>query len=266
MAKKSVLSFDFFESIHEKESYYEKITDPKIVKQKILNHLLILILFSFLYGIVMGCYNGFQQAISSGVKVPVLFVLIVLICFPALFVIQTILGSKLTLSQMLSVILSGFVMMATILLSFAPIVIFFLITGSGYSFLLLLHVAVFIVAGLFGMHSIIEALKFSCEKKNVYPKVGVRVFQFWILILAFVGAQLSWSLRPFIGTKGLPFQLFRQQEGNFYQSVIFSTFEMMGVEPEARKTTKQKTKKDCQDKSQEAAINDTTATQSNQIK
>ena len=258
MKKKSIFSLDFFESIHEKDAYYEKITDPKIVKQKILNHLLILILFSFLYGIVMGCYNGFLQAISSGVKVPLLFVLIVLICFPALFVIQTILGSKLTLSQMLSVILSGFVMTSTILLSFAPIILFFLITGSSYEFIILLHVAVFAVAGLFGMFSIIEALKFSCEKKNVYPKVGVRVFRFWILILAFVGAQLSWSLRPFIGAKGLPFQLFRQQEGNFYQAVFLSTADMFG-----EKKPKRKLKKDCQEKQQESSA-DTTAAQSNQ--
>ena len=238
MEKKSILSLDFFESIHEKDAYYEKITDPKIVKQKILNHLLILILFSFLYGIVMGCYNGFLQAISSGVKVPLLFVLVVLICFPALFVIQTILGSKLTLSQMLSVILSGFVMTTTILVSFAPIILFFLITSSSYEFILLLHVAVFAVAGLFGMFSIIEALKFSCEKKNVYPKVGVRVFQFWILILAFVGTQLSWSLRPFIGAKGLPFQFFRQQEGNFYQAVLLSTEDMLDGKSQKRKSDK----------------------------
>jgi len=258
MKKKSIFSLDFFESIHEKDAYYEKITDPKIVKQKILNHLLILILFSFLYGIVMGCYNGFLQAISSGVKVPLLFVLIVLICFPALFVIQTILGSKLTLSQMLSVILSGFVMTSTILLSFAPIILFFLITGSSYEFIILLHVAVFAVAGLFGMFSIIEALKFSCEKKNVYPKVGVRVFRFWILILAFVGAQLSWSLRPFIGAKGLPFQLFRQQEGNFYQAVLLSAVDMLGA-----KTQKRKIKKDCQPE-QGKPLADTTSAQSNQ--
>ena len=31
MEKKSILSLDFFESIHEKDAYYEKITDPKIV-------------------------------------------------------------------------------------------------------------------------------------------------------------------------------------------------------------------------------------------
>jgi hypothetical protein len=174
----------------------------------------------------MGCYNGFLQAIASAIKVPVLFTLIIIICFPAFFVIQSILGSKLKLSQMLSIILAGFVLTTTIMVSFAPIVLFFLLTGDNYAFIKLLHVAIFIVSGLFGMRTIIEALKFSCEKKNIYPKVGVQVFRFWVIILAFVGAQLSWSLRPFIGAKELPFEIFREQEGNFYQHVIFSIGEM----------------------------------------
>lgn len=178
MAKGQLLSFDFFQSIHEKDAYFEKITNPKIVKQKLLNHLVWLILFSFIHGVVMGCYNGFLQAFFSGVKVPILFVLIILICFPALYVIQTILGSRLTLSQMLSIIMSGLVMTTTILVSFSPIVLFFLITGGSYAFIQLLNVAIFTLAGLFGMHSIIQALKFSCDKKNVYPKVGVQVLDF----------------------------------------------------------------------------------------
>lgn len=77
------------------------------------------------------------------------------------------------------------------------------------------------------MHSIIESLNFSCEKKNIYPRIGVQVFKFWIVILAFVGVQLAWSLRSFIGSKHLPFQIFREQEGNIYQSIIFAVGDLM---------------------------------------
>jgi hypothetical protein len=83
-------------------------------------------------------------------------------------------------------------------------------------------VGVIVVAGFFGMRAIVEALKFSCEKKNIYPKTGVRVFQLWIFILAFVGTQLSWTLRPFIGDKNLDFELLRQKGGNFYVDVLKS--------------------------------------------
>lgn len=226
MSEKKLFSFDFLESFQNRDTFFEKIMDEQSAGHQLLKHLLMLTIFGAIYGIVMGCYNGWEQAISSGLKVPILFILIILICFPAFFVIQAILGSKLTLGQMFSVIISGFMMTTSIMVSFAPIVFFFLITGDNYGFIKLLHVAIFTLASLFGMRFIIDALKFSCEKKAVYPKTGVQVFKFWIIILAFVGAQLSWSLRPFVGAKDRPFQIFREQEGNFYQAVVESVGDM----------------------------------------
>jgi hypothetical protein len=227
MAKSKFPSFEFFNSFHDKDNFYERIVNEKNVLSEILNHLVLLILFGAVYGIVMGSYNGFYQAISSGIKVPLLFILIIIICFPAFYVIQTILGSKLTFGQIISVVLLGFVLTNAILVAFAPIVLFFMITGDNYSFLKLLHVGIFIIGGFFGMRAIVEALKFSCEKKNIYPKTGVQVFRFWILILAFVGAQLSWSLRPFVGAKDMDFEIFRQRGGNFYVEIIHSTVDIL---------------------------------------
>ena len=56
--KSKLFSLDFFQSIHEKDAYHETIMDAQLVSKKILNHLLVMISFSFCYGIVMGCYNG----------------------------------------------------------------------------------------------------------------------------------------------------------------------------------------------------------------
>jgi hypothetical protein len=72
------------------------------------------------------------------------------------------------------------------------------------------------------MKLILEALKFACDKKNVYPQIGVTVFKVWIVILAFVGIQLSWNLRPFLGDKNEDFKLFRKYQGNFYTAVVYS--------------------------------------------
>ncbi len=111
-----------------------------------------------------------------------------------------------------------------------PIVIFFLLTGSNYYFLQLLHIVVFVFSGIFGMMIIIEALKYSCEKKSVYPQTGVSVFQIWIVIMAFVGMQLAWNLRPFLGDRGEPYQTFRHYQGNFYTAVIYSFKQLYGSE------------------------------------
>ncbi len=213
--KGSVLS-EFLGAFQDKNQFFDYLIRPGAYHRRIMGAFGLTVIFSFIYGLVMGSYNGPLQAISSGVKLPALFVLSILICFPAFFMLQQVLGSKLGLAQMLSIMLAGFAMIALIMVSFAPIVIFFLITGDNYSFLQLLHVGIFGLASLFGMKMVMDALRYSCEEKNVYPKIGVTVFRFWILILAFVGMQLAWNLRPFIGSRTMDFQLFRNRGGNFY--------------------------------------------------
>jgi hypothetical protein len=123
---------------------------------------------------------------------------------------------------MVIIVLSGFVLTSAIALSFSPIVVLFQITGGNYHFLQLLHVGIFIFSGIFGMKLMIEALKFACEKKNIYPQTGVMVFRIWIIILAFVGIQLAWNLRPFLCNKNEEFKLFRKYEGNFYTAIVYS--------------------------------------------
>ncbi len=42
----------------------------------------------------------------------------------------------------------------------------------------------------------------------------------WVLVFGFVGAQMSWVLRPFIGAPGDPFQIFRPRGSNFFEAVF----------------------------------------------
>ena len=227
MDKKKLSPFEFFKDFHDKEHFFEKLTSEENTLEKILSQYFLICICSFIYGIVMGSYNSVLQAISSGLKVPLLFTLAILVCFPAFYVIQHVLGSRLGFWQMLKIILSGFVMISIIMVSFSTIVIFFLITGNNYSFLKLLHVAIFGISAVFGMKTILDALQYACEQKNVYPKIGVAVFKFWIIILAFVGMQLSWNLRPFIASRDLPFQAFRERQGNFYLAIIDSAIDIV---------------------------------------
>ena len=212
---------EVFKVFQDKESFFDEI-DKKQSNQLIYRQIFIICLFGFIYGIVMGSYHGFLQAIVAGIKVMTLFITSLLICFPSFFIIQQVLGSKMNFRQMIIIILSGFVLASTITLSFVPIIIFFLIIGNDYHFLQLLHVTIFIFAGIFGMKLIVDALKYACEKKNIYPQIGVTVFRVWIIILAFVGIQLSWNLRPFLNDRNQDFILFRKYEGNFYTAIIYS--------------------------------------------
>lgn len=46
------------------------------------------------------------------------------------------------------------------------------------------------------------------------------VFRIWTLVFGLVGAQMSWVLRPFIGSPMLGFEWFRARESNFFMAVI----------------------------------------------
>jgi hypothetical protein len=210
------------------EEYFKSITQDEHPGRRISGMILLFTGLTFFYGVIMGCYSGFLQAMTAGIKVPVMFFLSLIVCFPAFFLIQFILGSKMRLLQMAAVILSGFVLTAAIMVSFTPIVIFFVLTGGNYHFLQLLHVVIFAVAGGFGMKLVVDALKYSCEQENIYPQTGVVVFRFWVVILAFVSIQLAWNLRPFLAKRDEPYALFRNYEGNFYAAVIYSIQQLTG--------------------------------------
>ena len=211
-----------FKAFQRSDEYFEMLSDSDHAREYVFKQLMFILLFSFLYGIIMGSYNGVLQSFVTGIKVPCLILLSLLICFPALYVIQSVIGSTMTIYQMVNIIFSGFFVFSTIALSFAPIVIFFMITSDSYAFLKLLHVAIFTFAGIFAIKTIINGLNYSCEKKNIYPKIGMNIFKIWVVILAFVSSQLAWNLRPFVGSRDMTFELFRGREGNFYIAVIQS--------------------------------------------
>jgi len=87
-----------------------------------------------------------------------------------------------------------------------------------------MHVVFLSISGITGMIVLIDALLYVCDHHKVYPKKGVTLVQIWILIFAFVGTQLSWNLKPFIGSHEYDFELFRHAKGNLYTSLIKSVF------------------------------------------
>ena len=186
--------FEHFPSLHDSDSFFDRIIQQDQSGRRIVNQLLMLVMLAFIYGAAMGAYHSVLQAVAAGVKVAVLLVLTLAICFPAFYIVQYILGSRLRFSQMVAIVLTGFILMTAMMVSFLPIIVIFLLTGGNYYFLQLLHIGVFILCGIFGMNTIVRALKHSCEKRNVYPQTGVVVFRFWVVILAFVAVQTGVEL------------------------------------------------------------------------
>jgi hypothetical protein len=216
--------------LRRREDFFAEIFSDQNLRARLRMFVLTITALSFIYGATMGASSfivgldrGFQQMLSSGIKVPALYLLTVAVCFPALFIILVLMGSKLSFQQTLSLILLALTLNATLLAACAPIVFFFIITGSTYDFVKVLHVAVMAFSGCWAMAALWQGLREMCEKSNLYPRQAIRIMQIWILVFGFVGTQMAWSLRPFVGSPEQPFTVFRgETEGNFYTSVAHS--------------------------------------------
>ena len=214
--------------LRNREDYFAGIFEDRDLGRHIVRSLFIIVVLSGAYGLVMGTANGLSwQMVSSGTKVPLLYLLTLAVCFPVLYVVNVVMGSQLSFPQTLALILLAVALNAILLASCATIVLFFTVTGSDYHFLKLLHVAIFAFSGVWAMVGLWRGLFVMCETSSLYPKQAVRILRIWVVVFGLVGAQTAWSLRPFVGSPEIGFQIFRTQEGNFYQGVLSSVAEIL---------------------------------------
>ncbi len=208
--------------LRDRERFFTEVAESHGLPAKLVHALWTLVALCALYGAAAGAYAGPAQALAAAIKLPLLFLGTLAICFPAFFVIQVLVGSRLRLPQVLALVLGALSLSAILLAAVVPITSFFLLTGANYYFLTLLHVLIVLGAGLVGMAVLHEGLAFACEKRGVYPKKAMTIMKVWAVLFAFVGIQMAWNLQPFVGDRGLPFKLFRHNEGNFYTAILYS--------------------------------------------
>ncbi|HLF24741.1 MAG TPA: actin-binding WH2 domain-containing protein [Anaerolineae bacterium] len=187
------------------------------------------IAFLAIYGAVMGSTHSLLQVISSAIKLPVLFLATLIICAPSLYFFNVLFGSKQSLSQNVALTLTAITVTGVLLLSFAPIVLFFLLTTSQYQFFKLLNVGVFAIAGVTGMVFLVQGMRIVSADSAEGASARHWVLRLWILVYAFVGSQMAWTLRPYIGFPGTLFEPIRQLGGNFYTDVFASIGEFLGL-------------------------------------
>lgn len=121
------------------------------------------------------------------------------------------------MQQTLSVLLVSTYLTSLVLMSLAPIVLFFIISTPDKEFVSLLNLVCCTIGGGFGLNLLWQGMQYVTQRSGecYHP----RIIQVWSLIYVFVGTQFSWLLRPCIGSRGEEFVLFRTIEGNFYVAV-----------------------------------------------
>src|SRR5438876_10381917 len=219
---------DFLKSLlNDRDRFFEEVVEGVALRSKVRYAVVTFITLDGFLGLVAGAYSDPAQAVSAGLKLPFLFFATFAVCFPAFFVVQVLVGSRLRLLQVAVLVFGALALASLLLAAFVPITAFFLITAANYYFQHLLNITIAGIAGLFGMYALHEGLSLVCEKREVYPRKALTIMRAWAVLFAFVGIQLAWSLRPFLGARNQPFQVFGRYQGNFYAAIIYAVNKLL---------------------------------------
>lgn len=215
--------------LRNRQAYFNEIREAVDLPEKMRAMIVSSVTFFALYGAVMGSTHSLWQTLSAAVKLPILFIATLVVCVPSLYFFSLLFGSNQSLSQNFAVIMTAITVTSVLLLSCAPITLFFLLTApSQYQFFKLLNVGIFSIAGLMGIVFLYQGMKVVSGPASEGGGTRKMVLVLWMFVYAFVGSQMAWTIRPFIGAPGSPFELFRQLGGNFYANILYSIGEILG--------------------------------------
>jgi len=216
--------------ISDHKGFLDEITQEKGIKEKIKSLLVSTFAFLAIYGILMGASRSLLQALLSAIKLPILFLLTLAICFPTLYIFNTIFGSRQKVGQYFVLLLSCISVAGLLLIAFAPITLFFLLTTDHYQFYKLLNVAILAIAGFFGVRYLYQGMSVVGQTAKADDKKLQRILILWIVLYAFVGSQLAWTIRPFFGSPGMGVEIIRDLHGNFYTDIVRAVSEILGFQ------------------------------------
>jgi hypothetical protein len=199
-----------------------------------------------LYAVLRGGAGSGLQLLATALKVPLLFLLTLVVTLPSLYVLSALARSRLSFTQTVRLLLAAVTVNMALLASFRP----------GDCLLLVVHrelplhdpaqrrVLHGLRVGGMGLPAQGPRHRLRGGTRDERPNCGrsgsVRPNRLRITTLGawgprrpslrrvdadlrVVGAQMGWILRPFIGAPNQPFQWFRDRQSNFFV-VVWESF------------------------------------------
>lgn len=188
------------------------------------------------FGAALGCWRAPEQALFAAIKLPLILLLTAAGNGLLNAMLAPLLGLQIAFRQSFLAILTSFALAAAILGAMSPLAAFViwnappLQTGSSswtdannsatHAGVLLLLVVTIAFAGIAANLRLLQLLRHLAGQRAT----AWRVLLAWLAGNLFLGSQLSWIMRPFIGSPGLPVQFFRDDafNGNFFEAVLRS--------------------------------------------
>jgi hypothetical protein len=183
------------------------------------------------YGAVVGSWWAPLQAFYVLIKLPMLILLTTLGNGLLNAMLAPLLGLNISFRQSLTAVLVSFAYAALILGALSPVALFVIwntpspsrAAGGAvteHAFLQLMLVAFIAFAGVVGNVRLLPLLRQLAGNR----RVALRVLLAWLVGNLFLGSQICWVLRPFIGDPGqrVVFLTPNCLQGNFYETVFLA--------------------------------------------
>lgn len=181
------------------------------------------------YGFTIGLRNGLEMATYVAIKLPAIIFLTLFLNAILNGMLGLVLGSGLGFRQSLQFLLTGFAIMSVILGALSPVTLFATLNMpepgapgsiSWHGANLLLHTIMIAFAGILAHHRLLGYVREFADTR----RAGTHAFFAWLAGSLFVGAQISWNLRPFFVSPGLEVEFLRADpfDGSFYEAVFYA--------------------------------------------
>src|SRR6266498_4071166 len=249
--------------LRDRAGIWRQINEERDLKQLTSQMLVSSAISLAVYGLVLGSSHSFWQALSSMVKLPLLFLATLAICLPTLYLFNLVFGARLSMMQAVTLI------MVSILVLTAFVGLRFLTAGmsalnahqeelAAAADALAIRTMTaepepelaLVAAGsgdgngtvppASARPALAAAQPLPAAPPLVVPRplpsgqagaqrpASMTLLYIWILLFGFVGTQLAWTLRPFFGSPDRPFALFRHISGTFYSDIFHTIGRLLG--------------------------------------
>ena len=179
-----------------------------------------------LYGFTIGFWRAPEMGLYVAIKLPLLIFLVLLVNGLINGMFASLLGSGLSFRQTVTMSLASFTTAALILGALSPITFFMVLNAPGadspgavrwHQNFLLTHTALIAYAGIVGNLKAYRMLAAFIGDLSA----ARRTLLAWLAVNLFVGAQLSYNLRPFFGNPTFDVRFLRAHpfDGSFYEVV-----------------------------------------------
>lgn len=192
--------------------------ETRHARSQFLSLALFIAVFGAVYGAVLGSFGGFAgdrifQVIYSALKVPLLLLATFALSLPSFFVINTLAGLRVDFPQALRALVATQAGLTMILASFAPFTALWYLSYGNYRAAVLFNAFMFGTASLAAQRLLRSFYRPLIERNPRHRSL----LWLWLTIYAFVGIQMGWILRPFVGDPNSPTHFFRREVwGNAY--------------------------------------------------